>query len=117
MNISFLLDFYGDVLSDKQRTVLSDYYNEDLSLAEIAQNAGITRQGARHIIKKAEEELIFLETKLGLANHFLKVQTLTGQIVADLKAIRLALPDSAADLAEKIAAQEERIRTLEQIGE
>jgi len=117
MNISFLLDFYGDILSDKQRTVLSDYYNEDLSLAEIAQNAGITRQGARHIIKKAEEELIFLETKLGLANHFLKVQTLTGQIVADLKAIRLALPDSAADLAEKIAAQEERIRTLEQIGE
>jgi predicted DNA-binding protein YlxM (UPF0122 family) len=43
------------------------YYNEDLSLAEIADQIGISRQGVRDLIKKAEEELIFLEEKLGLA--------------------------------------------------
>ncbi|MBQ9428097.1 MAG: DNA-binding protein [Clostridia bacterium] len=117
MNISFLLDFYGDVLSDKQRTLLEYYYNEDLSLAEIAESEGITRQGARHIIKKAEEQLVFLETKLGLANHFVKIRALANAVIADLETVRAALPADQADLAEKIAVQEERIRTLEQIGE
>ena len=117
MNISFLLDFYGDVLSDKQRTLLEYYYNEDLSLAEIAESEGITRQGARHIIKKAEEQLVFLETKLGLANHFVKIRALANAVIADLETVRAALPGDQAGLAEKIAVQEERIRTLEQIGE
>ena len=117
MNISFLLDFYGDVLSDKQRTLLEYYYNEDLSLAEIAESEGITRQGARHIIKKAEEQLVFLETKLGLANHFVKIRALANAVIADLETVRAALPADQAGLAEKIAVQEERIRTLEQIGE
>ncbi len=45
LEISYLLDFYGDVLTDKQRDVMEQYYNDDLSLAEIAENFGITRQG------------------------------------------------------------------------
>ena len=69
MNISFLLDFYGDVLDEKPRALLDLYYNEDLSLAEIAESEGMTRQGVRHVIKKAEQQLLFLENKLGLANH------------------------------------------------
>ena len=48
---SVLLDFYGPVLTDKQRVILTEYYNEDLSLAEIAENLGITRQGVRDAIK------------------------------------------------------------------
>ena len=44
---SVLLDFYGPVLTDKQRVILTEYYDEDLSLAEIAENLGITRQGVR----------------------------------------------------------------------
>ena len=43
--ISYLLDFYGDVLTEKQRDVMVQYYNDDYSLAEIAENFGITRQG------------------------------------------------------------------------
>ena len=53
LEISFLLDFYGDMLTDKQRDVVELYYNEDLSLAEIAAHSGITRQGVRDSIKRA----------------------------------------------------------------
>ena len=70
LEIGFLLDFYGDVLSERKRTVLDFYYNDDLSLAEIAGEIGISRQGVRELIKKAEEELLFYEEKLGLAKRF-----------------------------------------------
>ena len=66
LEIGFLLDFYGDVLSERKRLVLDYYYNDDLSLAEIADEIGISRQGVRELIKKAEEELFFLEEKLHL---------------------------------------------------
>ena len=58
LEISFLLDFYGDMLTDKQRDVVELYYNEDLSLAEIAAHSGITRQGVRDSIKRAEGQLL-----------------------------------------------------------
>ncbi len=67
LNMGYLLDFYGDVLSEKKRTVLGWYYNDDLSLSEIAEEIGISRQGVRDIIKKTEEELLFYEERLGLA--------------------------------------------------
>ncbi len=70
MKISFLLDFYGDMLTDKQREVVELYYNDDLSLAEIAQNAGITRQGVRDAIKRAEAQLLEMEDRLGFARRF-----------------------------------------------
>ena len=66
LKLACLLDFYGEVLSERKQSVLSMYYNEDLSLAEIAEEIGISRQGVRDLIKKAEEELLFLEEKLGL---------------------------------------------------
>lgn len=74
LKIGFLLDFYGEILSDRKRTVLDYYYNDDLSLAEIAQEIGISRQGVRELIKKAEEELLLYETKLGLAERFGKTE-------------------------------------------
>ena len=68
--ISLLLDFYGELLSERKQSVLALYYNEDFSLAEIAEDIGISRQGARELIKKAEEELRHLEEKLGLVAKF-----------------------------------------------
>ena len=70
LQIAYLLDFYGDVLQEKVRRVMESYYNEDLSLAEIALGEDISRQGVRHLIKKGEEELFFLEERLGLAAHY-----------------------------------------------
>ena len=57
VEISLLLSFYGNILTDKQQEAVSLYYNEDLSLAEIASNVGITRQGVRDAIKRAECQL------------------------------------------------------------
>ena len=70
LEIGVLLDFYGEVLSERKRTVLDYYYNNDLSLAEIAEEIGISRQGVRELIKKAGDELLFYEEKLGLAKRF-----------------------------------------------
>ena len=67
--ISYLLDFYGNILTDKQKDAIDLYYNEDLSLAEIADHVGITRQGVRDAIKRGEETLIDLEEKLGFAKR------------------------------------------------
>ena len=66
LKIGYLLDFYGEVLSERKRTVLDYYYNDDLSLAEIAEELGVSRQAVRELISKAGEELRFLEEKLGL---------------------------------------------------
>ena len=74
LKIGYLLDFYGDILPDRKREVLDYYYNDDLSLAEIAEEIGISRQGVRDIIKKAEEQLLFYEEKLGLAKKFADAQ-------------------------------------------
>ncbi len=70
LNITVLLDFYGELLTENQSKVLDLYYNEDLSLAEIAEPMGITRQGVRDSIKRGEKQLYDLEEKLGLANRF-----------------------------------------------
>ena len=64
--ISDLLDTYSAVLSPRHSELLDYYYNQDLSLAEIAELVGISRQGVRDGIKKAEEELFFLEERLHL---------------------------------------------------
>ena len=70
LNVGYLLDFYGELLPERKRSVLDMYYNEDFSLAEIAEEIGISRQGVRNMIKKSEEELFFYEEKLGLAKKF-----------------------------------------------
>lgn len=67
LSISYLLDFYGQMLTDKQREVTEFYYNDDLSLAEIADHCHITRQGVRDSIKRAEAQLREYEEKVGLA--------------------------------------------------
>lgn len=74
LRIAFLLDFYGDMLTEKQREVIDAYYNEDLSLAEIANDKLITRQGVRDAIKRAEQQLLDMEEQLGLARRFQAVQ-------------------------------------------
>ena len=61
-----MLDLYGGVLNEKQRNVLRCYYDEDLSLSEIAENEGISRQGAGDLIRRAELQLKFLDDNLHL---------------------------------------------------
>ena len=74
LEISILLDFYGEMLTEKQRDFLDYYYNEDLSLSEIAQNEGITRQGVRDAIKRAEAQMLDMESKLGLCAKWIELK-------------------------------------------
>ena len=74
LNIGYLLDFYGELLTERKRSVMEMYFNEDFSLAEIAEEIKISRQGVRDIIKKTEEELRFYEDKLGLAQKMRQVE-------------------------------------------
>ena len=67
MRIAYLIDFYEDLLDEHVRAVMRSYYDDDLSLAEIAEGEGISRQGVRHLIKKGEDQIEFFEANLGLA--------------------------------------------------
>lgn len=87
MNISLLFDFYGEILTEKQQDVIDYYYNDDLSLAEISEHLGITRQGVRDSIKRAEATLIEMEEKLGLAKRFREIQHGLDKIISEAHAI------------------------------
>ncbi len=80
MKIAYLLDFYGEALDERCGSILRSYYEDDLSLAEIAAGENISRQGVRHIIKKGEESLEFLEEKLGLAAHYAELISQTKKL-------------------------------------
>ena len=80
LEISYLLDFYKNTLSEKQRDILELYYNDDLSLSEIAEIVGITRQGVRDSIKRGESQLLELEEKLMLARKFKVIEARLGDV-------------------------------------
>lgn len=87
LQISLLLDFYGDLLSEKQREITACYYNNDLSLSETAENFGITRQGVRDAVKRTEAALFDMEAKLGLYKRFEAMQKGLGEISAQAREI------------------------------
>lgn len=70
VEISYLFDFYGEILSEKQQLAVELYYNDDLSLSEVAAQLGISRQGVRDSLKRSESVLYEMEEKLGLAAKF-----------------------------------------------
>ena len=72
--MTMLFDFYGEVLTPRQKEYFDLYYNEDLSLDEIAENYGISRQGVRDVIVRAEAIMTDLEDKTGLMKRFMLMQ-------------------------------------------
>jgi len=87
-----LYDFFGDLLTEKQRSYFDLYYNEDLSLSEIAQEADISRQGVRDIIHRAEILLLDYENKTGIVSRFMKMQTDIAEVERGLHSI-IAMAD------------------------
>ena len=88
VEITLLYDIYGNMLTEKQAEAIELYYNDDLSLAEIADNSGISRQGVRDNIKRAENVLYSVEEKLGVAKRFLKIKKKLSDIddiIADIE--------------------------------
>ena len=68
--MTMLFDFYGELLTQRQKEFFDLYYNDDLSLAEIAENTGISRQGVRDVIVRAEAAMQEVEDKTGLIRRF-----------------------------------------------
>ncbi len=114
--MTMLFDFYGDVLTDRQKEFYDLYYNEDLSLGEIAENYGITRQGVRDVIVRAEAVLTELEDKTGLIKRFHTMHAQLEQVYqdakqmaelsarqdsAELEALAIRVRDTAAALLEE----------------
>ena len=105
MILSFLLDFYSEVLDEHTRNIMNAYYCDDLSLAEIAEGVGISRQGIRHVIKRGEEQLEFLEAKLGLAKRHEHIYAATEKLEGVREALlaRGAISDAeSAEIAKAI---------------
>ena len=104
LNVGYLLDFYGELLPERKRSVLDMYYNEDYSLAEIAQEIEISRQGVRNMIKKAEADLFFYEEKLGLAKKFLHLEEVCEELCRSAEMLSLPDPirEQIIDLAQAV---------------
>ncbi len=76
----YLYDFYGELLNEHRREVYEEYVNEDLSLNEIAEERGVSRQSVFDLIKRCNEALYGYEEKLGLVHRFLSVREQAGEI-------------------------------------
>ena len=77
---SLLFDFYGELLTDHQKDVYGEYIQNDLSVTEVANLRGISRQGAHDLIRRCEKILNDYEQRLHLLEHYLKVKKMVGTI-------------------------------------
>ena len=93
--ISRLLDLYGSLLNEKQRNTLVCYYEEDLSLSEIAQNEGISRQGVSDSIRRAEQQLNSFEKKLHLLRMSNAIEALSVRLADAEEDVRQMVSDIA----------------------
>ena len=115
LQIGLLCDFYGKMLTEKQLSAIIMYYDDDLSLAEIAVQTGITRQGVRDCIKKGEAILLDMEEKLGLAEKFTRLREGMDEIRAAAEDIRDQnsrgmVNAVVADAVKKIIQVSDRVR-------
>ena len=103
LSISVLMDFYGGLLTDRQKEAMELYYNQDFSLAEIAENMDISRQGVRDFIKRGEKQLEEFENALGLLNRFSEISGELETIRNGLEELKkLPLPQKAVSLVAKL---------------
>ncbi len=107
-NISLLYDFYGELLQASQQRVIELYVNDDLSLSETADILGISRQGVRDSLSRAEKKLNEYESKLGLLEAYRRRIERNDKIRLNLSRIKSA--DCSADIAEIIDETEELLK-------
>lgn len=87
IEVSMLYDFYGQLLSEKQRTYFELYHEDNYSLSEIGTEYNISRQGVYDVVKKAEKALYNFEKKLGLVQKFLDTQHALQQVDRGIEAL------------------------------
>lgn len=97
VKISILCQLYGKLLTEKQYEVLDDYYNNDLSLSEIAENLEITRQAVRDNIKKGENKLLEYEEKLGIMKKVMEQEEKIAVILSEITKIKSKSSDKEVE--------------------
>lgn len=106
VKVSILLQIYGKLLTEKQETVLDDYYNNDLSLSEIAENNNITRQAVRDNIKKGEQKLFEFEEKLGVMKKTMIQEQKISEILVKITKIKSKSSDKKVQhILEEVKAE------------
>lgn len=96
---AMLFDFYGELLTDKQREYFDLHYNEDLSLAEIAEQSGISRQGVWDIIRRAEAAMVEVEEKTGLIKRFNEQSAVLNELDKKMEELEMLTEGRANELA------------------
>lgn len=91
--LNLLYDYYGDLLTEKQREFFELYYFNDYSLGEISENYGITRQGAYDNIRRAQDILCLYEEKLGVVKKIFILEQKVQNILSRITRLRTILPD------------------------
>lgn len=89
--LNLLFDYYGDFLTKKQKNIFEQYYLNDLSLGEIAENTGITRQGVHDVLRRSQETLVNFEEKLGMVKKHIQQRKEIEEILILLKEIEPGL--------------------------
>ena len=107
---TMLLDFYGELLTQKQRNCFNMHYNEDLSLAEIAEVLDISRQGARDLIVRAEATLTETEEKIGLVKRFSEQQLVLDKMETELNELLALTEGKASENVKKLLTELDSIR-------
>lgn len=110
VKISMLLDIYGNLLTEKQNELLDDYYNNDLSLSEIAENQLITRQAVRDNLKKGENNLFEYEEKLGIMKSTITKQETIADVLSEITTIKSSMSDK--EIAEILNDVKEKLQIL-----
>jgi len=107
---TMLFDFYGELLTEKQKEYFDLHYNEDLSLAEIAAGEGISRQGVWDIIRRAEESMRRYEEKTGLVERFANQRELIAETEELVGRLRPLTSGEARELTDSIAGKIQELR-------
>ncbi len=111
-NYAVLLDFYGDLLTEKRKDFVNYYYNEDLSLAEIAENEGLTRQGVRDTIQRAQQQLSEYEESLHMARTFRTLSQKAETLLRLADEMEHGAQDEQKAILEKIRAIARELQNL-----
>ena len=109
---TMLFDFYGDLLTSKQHEYYDLYHNEDWTLTEIANKAGITRQGIHNIIKGAENALLKFETKTGALGKWIRTRDDLRKVESIIRKLQKACDEGseAATLSAKLLSTVEKMQ-------
>jgi len=110
LTLTLLFDFFGELLTQKQREYFDLYYNEDMSLSEIAENAGISRQGVRDMLVRAETSLLDYEAKTGVVARFLSMRGRVDEIGSLLRRAQTLTGGEAASLIDEAVSKLEALK-------